>query len=852
MSLRFGDLRRDFLYACRTLRRSPAFTIVAILSLGVGIGANAALFSILDALVLRTLPVVEPDRLVLIDGENGITATQFERFQERSTDFVSMASIWTFDRFNISTQLSAQAQAQSDPDGATRIGLASSRYFATMGVQLALGSPFAPAHDVPGRHPVAIISDAFWRQRFARAPDVIGRTLRMTGLTYDIIGVAPAGFAGEWVGMPTDVWVPFTMASQVMPEVPGGASRFPRRVLARLRPDVTIEQARASTTVLLRQIFRDDVGATATREALDAIARTAVTVEPAARGYSPQRQSFAQPLAILTAGVGALLLIACANLANLLLARAAGRHREIAVRLAIGASRTRLMRQMLTESLVLAIAGGVVGLLLAFWAEQILRSMLAVTPAPMTGSGGATLAVNLTLGINSRMLAFTAIVCLSTAALFGVAPAFSASRTPVAGALAASATRVIGGSRFGPSTLLVVTQIALSLLLLISAGLFTRTLTNLKAEDLGFERQRELLIWTVPGQTGRQDVAMAELWHLVQMRLSSIPGVVSAAATNQPVLRGSDLELRGTGVPMIVDGEQPRRVSAPGLRSFITPEFFTTLGVPILAGRDFTERDTENAPRVAILNATMARYYFGDERRAVGRFVRFAGPSAMPTEIVGVAADYARGTPRGGKQTEFATYFPYRDTEALNKGAQTRLRVMLVVIRTEGDPTKVASAARSTLREIDPDLPVVRINTAEQHVDDVLSQDWLVAVLSTTLSGVALVIACLGLFGIVSYRVARRTSEIGVRLALGATRQGVMRMVLAESAWLLVGGVAVGLAASFFLSRLVSSRLFAVAATDPVTLMSAVILLTAVAGVAALIPARRAASVDPLIALRSE
>ena len=846
------DLRRDIAYAGRMMRRSPGFTVVAVLSLALGVGANAALFSMLDALVFKKLPVTNPDRLVLVDAERGVTAAEFEKLRERADAFTNMASVWTIDRFNISTQSSPAPAAHGGADGPTRIGLVSSDYFATMGVQIATGRAFLPADDAPGHHPVAVISDAYWNQRFARTPKIAGRTFRLNGLTYDIIGVAPAGFSGEWVGMPTDIWVPFRMASLVMPEVPGGADRFPRRVLGRLRPAVSIEQARASTTVLFRQILQDEAGVSVTREGLDAIARTSVAVDPAARGYSPQRQSFSQPLAILAAGVGVLLLIACANLANLLLARSAGRQREIAVRLAIGAGRARLVRQMLTESLVLSVVGGLVGIVLALWAERILLSMVAVAPAAMTGSGGSATALNLTLAIDSRMLAFTTVVCLLAGVLFGLAPAFSASRIPLAGSLTASSARVIGGSRFGPSTLLVVSQIALSLLLLIGAGLFTRTLTNLKGEDLGFDREHDLLVWTIPGQTGRQDVAMAELWHMVQARLSALPGIVSAAATNQAVLRGFDLEPGQPSVLMVVDGEAPRPVAASGLRSFITPGFFGTLGVPILAGRDFSERDTETAPRVAILNESMARFYFGDAQHAVGRFVRFAGPASALTEIVGVAADYARGTPRGGKRTEFATYFPYRDPEALNKGAQTRLRVMLVVIRTEGDPIAVASRVRAELRTIDPELPVVRINTAEQHLDDVLGQDRLVAVLSGALGGVAVSIACLGLFGVVSYRVARRTSEIGVRLALGATKRGILGMVLAESGRLVAAGIVVGLVASFFIARLISSRLFGVAATDPLTMFSASLLLVLVAGVAAMVPARRAAAVDPLIALRSE
>jgi predicted permease len=843
------DVRRDLVYAGRMLRRSPGFTAVAVLSLALGIGANTAIFSILDALAFRTLPIAEPDRLVLLDTDQSIGLTRFARLREHLTGFSNVSAVWTIDRSNIIIGTgAADGRATQTDAGQARIGLASADYFSTMGVTLASGRTFT-AEEERTERPVAVMSDAYWRRHFGRPPDVAGRSFRLNGETYDIVGVAPSGFTGEWVGVPTDVWVPFSLASRVMPEVPGGPQRFPRRVLARLEPGVTIDQAEASTRVLYRRILAEEAGAKVTPEELDQIARTRLDLQSLARGYSPQRRSFAQPLAILAVGVAVLLLIACANLANLLLARSAGRQREIAVRLAIGAGRSRLVRQMLTESMVLSAAGGVLGVLLALWAKKILMVMVAAAPVVLGGSGTG---LSLELSFDIRALAFTIGVCVLAVLLFGTVPAFSSARIPLAGSLTSSSARLVAGARFGPSTLLVIAQIALSLLLLIGAGLFGRTLANLRAEDLGFERQHELLVWTVPGQTGRQDLALAGLWHTVRERLSAVPGVVSAAATNQAMLRGVDLEPGGSvSEPMRVEGEPAKPVAAVGFRSFITPGFFGTLGVPIVAGRDFTERDTETAPRVAIINEAMARFYFGD-RSAVGRLVRFPWPTPAPVEIVGVAADYAKGTPRGAKRPEFATYFPYRDPEALNKGAQSRLRVMLVVIRTTGDPLAVADRVRAELRAIDPELPVLRINTTEQHVEDVLAQDRLVAVLSSVFGVIAVSMACLGLFGLISYRVARRTGEIGVRLALGATRRGILRMILAESSRLVVAGLGIGLICAFFLARLIATRLYGIGASDPLTVTAAMMLLVAVAAVAALIPARRAAGVDPLTALRSE
>jgi predicted permease len=839
-------LIQDLRYAVRVLRRSPVFTAVAVLSLAIGIGANTAIFGVVDNLVLKKLPVADPDGLVLVDSDTRIDHAYFLRLQELTASFDGVSEIWTIDRSNLVIDPRAGAALEARQ---ARIGLASASYFSTLGANPVVGRSFTPEEGrFPGARPVAVISDDFWRRYFARTPDIVGHTLRLNGITYDVVGVAPPRFTGEWVGMPTDVWVPFALASAVMPEVPGGPGRFPRRVIARLKPGVTIAQARAATEILYRQILRDAAGSQATRELLDGIASTRVDLEPAARGYSPQRRDFGQPLAIIAAAVGVLLLTACANLANLLLARSASRRREVLVRLAIGASRGRLVRQMLTESVVLSVAGGIAGVVIATWAGRVLAAMVASAPVNLGGQGTGLF---LDVHFDIRVLLFLIAVCAFTTLLFGLVPALTASRVSLSGSLTDASTRVVGVERFGPSTLLVTAQIALSLLLLVAAGLFLRTLTNLRSKDLGIERQRELLVWTVPGQTGRQDDAMADLWHTVQQRVSALPGVLSAAASNQAVLRGTDLQPGQGAFPMRVEGEAPKMATAGGFRSFITPGFFDTLGVRIIAGRDFTEQDTDKSPPVAILNESMARFYFGD-RSPVGRMVRFTGPTAPLTEIVGVVTDYVRGTPRGDVRGEFATYFPYRDREALNRGAQTRLRVMMIVIRAGVPPLTLADSVRRELRAIDPELPVLRINTTEQQLDDVLAQDRLVAALSTTFALVTVALACLGLFGLISYAVARRTNEIGVRLALGATPRRIVGMILAEGGRLVAAGIAVGMFAALALVRLVSSRLYGVSGADPWTLGSAMAVLVLVAAVAALIPAGRAAGVDPMVALRSE
>ena len=829
------DGLRDARYGVRTLIKSPMSTAIIIATLAVGIGGNSAIFGLMDALAFRKLPVPDPDRLVFLDVDSMITHRQFLRLRDQSRHFDHLAAVWTVDRSNVTTD----SPSGHVEEGVTRIGLASAEYFETLRLQPAIGRAFTEADDNPQSQPVVVISDAFNRRRFGGSSDVLKRLIYLNGTRYDIVGVAPPGFSGEWIGMPTDLWVPFAMASRVMPEIPGGPDRFPRRVLGRLKDDARIDEAEAATRVMYARLLTDEKDSS----------RPNIRLSSGARGYSPQRQAFAQPLAIVAAGVAVLLLIACANLANLLLARAAGRQREIAVRLAIGATRGRLVRQMLTETLILAACGGILGVLLATWSEAALTSMVAISPAALSGGGNG---LYLELGIDRRTLAFTGVLCLLTGFLFGLAPAFSTRRVAVASSLTRTSGRLVGLKRFGPSTLLVSSQVALSLLLLVGAGLFTRTLANLKSQPLGFERDHTLMIWAVPGQTGRQDDAMAALWRQVQERLLSLPGVTAAGASNQPVLRGEDLEPSGNPVVSLrVDGEEPRTSATPGLRSFVTPGFFGALGVPLLKGRDFTEADTEKSQRVVILNEAMARHYFGD-RSPIGRTVRFPGREKTPTEIVGVVADFAKGTPRGGVHAEFATYFPYRDVEALNHGAQSRLRVMLVIVRTVADPLTLGTRVRDELRAIDPSLPILRINSVDQHLDDVLAQDRLIAGLSAVFSIVAVFMACLGLFGVISHRVTRRASEIGVRLALGATRVDIFRMVIAESGRLVGAGLVVGLAAALLLARFVSSRLYGVSPADPLTIVAAAVLLSAVAAVAALIPARRAAAIDPIGAIRAE
>jgi macrolide transport system ATP-binding/permease protein len=841
------DLMQDVGYSQRMLRKNPGFTAVAVLTLALGIGANTAIFSVIDALMLKRLSVRNPEQLFMFEGHsvnyhaNGVAVPgigydfphpTFEKFRTLTNFFSDVSGIYEVDRFNVTVD---------GPDGAMDrgqvvVGMASGNYFSNLGVQAARGRTFTPDDDrTPGSHPVAVISYVYWERRFAQAANVVGRTLTLNGTKYDIIGVTAKGFSGEWVGKPVDFWVPFMMASQVMPEVPGGPARFPARVIGRLKPGVKREQAQAAAQLLRQQILMEAFPNPSPAR-LKNIASHRIELVPAATGYSPQRRSFGQPLAILMIVVGLLLLIACANVANLLLARAAARQREMAVRLALGAGRGRVIRQLLTESALLAGLGGALGLLFAWWGTNALAAFMQSGPVT-----GPVVSTNLRLDLHpdARVFAFTAALCLTTAILFGLVPAFRSSRVSLTPALMGRGAGSDNACRrFGLGQALVITQVALSLILLIGAGLFARTLSNLKAQDLGFDRDHTLLIWLAPGQTGRPVQALADLCRIVQERLSTIPGARSASVSIGGILDGR--EGGGPSEVITIQGQAPK----PGLLLRyvqISPRFFDTMGIPLLLGRDFSERDSETAPRVAIINETMARFFFGDQN-PIGKRLGGLGPEGE-AEIVGVVKDTKPGTPRDNPGV---IYRPYPQLQRI-------LRVTWsVALRTTGDPSALAAGIRQEIRNIDPNLPVLRINTIKQQLNDVLFQERIVASLSGLFGLLAVALAGLGLYGVVSYTVARRTNEIGIRLALGATPADALRMILKETVALALAGVAIGVPVTLTATRLISSRLFGVGAADPLTIAAAAAALLAVASMAALLPARRAARVDPMVALRHD
>jgi len=796
-------LGQDLRYALRQMRRGPAFTTVAVLSLALGIGANTAIFTVIDALLLKSLPVQHPEQLVKFSATifpdikiDELDYPSLEHFRRYNTFFSEVTASCQTDRSNI-------AVGDAEPDaGQVHVALVSGNYFSTLGVNPLIGRTLTPDDDrLPGGHPVAVISYGYWERRFGLEADALGQTLRLNGTAYTILGVTPRGFAGEIVGSPSDVWIPIAMQSQVMPERPGLLNN-PNppwvHILARLQPGVSPAQAEAAT---------------------------GFTTEPAATGYSWQRDQFKQPLLILLIVVGLVLLIACANVANLLLARSAVRQREMAVRLSLGAGRARIVRQLLTESLLLALCAGTLGLLLAQWGTAQL--------ARMVSSGTAV--IDLDLHADVRVFGFAAALSLLTGLLFGLAPAISASSLSPSIQLKGTPApwRWFGAGKF-----LVVIQVAVSLVLLIGSILFVRTLRNLKSQDLGFDRQNVLMIWTAPRQSGYQGTQIADLFHTAQERIRMLPGVLTVGPSSFGLLGA-----RG-GSPITVPGYTRRTTDEPYVSwNLVAPGFFESVGMKLLAGRDITERDNESAPDVAIINESMALHYFG-RRDPVGQsFGMRNGAEGSEIEIVGVVRNAKYNSLREADSSMI--YIPYRQD-------LFHLDSMCLAVRTVGDLPSLTSRIRDELHALDASLPVLSIDTMEQDVDKTLVEERMIAWLSGFFGTLAVLLASMGLYGVMSHTAARRTNEIGVRLALGARRADVLGMVLRESSLLVAIGIVLGLPAALIATRTISGLLFGLKPTDPATLIAGVSLMLAVATAAAFLPASRAARVDPMVALRHE
>jgi predicted permease len=831
-------LVQDLRYGARLLRRSPGFTIVAVLSLALGIGANSAIFSLINAVLLKTLPVGNPEQLVLFaivsprDTDVSFSYPAYDDYRNLNAVFDGVAASGGTNRMTMVVH-EPGASAEFEPVRAEKV---SGNFFSVLGVGAVAGRTLTEADDRPGdARAVTVISYGFWNRRFGLDPSVVGKPITLGDLPFTIVGVAPPGFSGFEIGTKPDLWWPLQMETRFAP----GTDMNQRgwtwlRLMGRLRPGVSVAQARAA----VNEPFQRELAETLRRREANNNKRLTVAqrnevleqrleLQPGQTGWTKLRSQFQQPLLIVMTVVGLVLLVACANVATLLLARAAARHKEIAVRVALGASRARLVRQLLTESVLLAGMGGVLGLIVARWGAGLL---LAYVPNARWTS--------LDLDPDARMLGFTMVVSLLTGILFGLAPALRATTLALTPALKEQTSA--SGSHLTLNKMLVVSQVALSLFLLIGTGLFVRTLQNLRSVDLGF-RPDPVTMFSLDTGRGYDAARRAALYQRVLERLEAVPGVQVASLSAFGLLTGNSY-----GQRVLVEGYTPQpdeNMSCSGM--VVGPKFFETMGIPILRGRGFDTRDHQavlegqsRAPRAAVINQTMARYFFGDAD-PIGR--RFATPGKPndPIEIVGVAKDTKYRTVR--EQTPRAFYLPSLSSQGV-----------VFEVRTAGRLAGIGEIIRQTIRTLDPRVQVSEIRTMRDVVDESLVRERFLVTLSSFFSLFALLLASIGLYGVMSYSVARRTSEIGVRMALGATEDVVLWLVLRETLGMVLLGIAIGVPLALASTQLVSSLLYGLAATDPATMTVATLVLLTAAALAAYLPARRAARVDPIVALRSE
>ena len=857
-------LVQDIRYALRMLAKSPGFTAVVVLSLALGIGANTAIFSLIDAVMLKMLPVRQPEQLVLLNWISKGHSYAIQGYDGSDYEDKSGRDVGTSFSYPIYQAIRARNTAFSDvlgfadadqPLNLNAFGLSglakgeyvSGNYFSLLGVGAVLGRTFVPADDAAGAPPVSVISYAYWTSRFGRDPSVVGKAITVNNVPFTLVGVAAPEFFGLQSGRPTDAWIPLSTHMQVDPGwtwLPKGETVFSARtewwvlMIGRLKAGVTAQQARASLDVIVRQEAAGiEPLPPAQRRPNTSLQPPTTELQPASGGLDELRRQFSEPLFVLMSLVGLVLLIACANVADLLLARAESRQKEIAVRLALGAGRRRLIRQLLTESVLLAAAGGACGVILAYWASGLLLKFMS--------SGGDP--IQLSVSPDLRVLGFTALVSIVTGIFFGLAPALRGTRLDLTPALKEGAGRVVGGMRragrrrLGLGEALVVSQAAMSVLLLVGSGLFVRTLRNLENEDIGFDRSN-ILLFTVDGsRSGYHGQRLASLYQEMQRRIEAIPGVRSATLSRHALINdgegGSDVYVQGY-VPKA--GE--RDVLSNVYTHYVGSRFLETFHIPLLLGRTIGDADIEGAPKIALVNRVFARRYLPGSN-PIGRRFGFEAAKKAEIEIVGLVGDARYAEMR--QEPPPTIYFPYAQHLDI-------LQFMTFEVRTAGDPTNFIASVRQVVQNLDRNVPMRDVLTQTEQIDQATFQERLFARLSSFFALLALVLACVGLYGLMSFAVARRTSEIGIRMALGADRAGILALVLHEGFVLIVLGIALGIPAALAASHLVVTMLYGLKPTDPATMVACTLLMLIVAAFAGYLPARRASRVDPMVALRHE
>ena len=819
-------LGQDLKYAIRTVRKNRGFTVVAVLTLALGIGANTAIFTLIDALMLRALPVAHPEELVSLttfsarDTDDQFSYAAYQRFRDGASHVAEVIAASTPGRVNIVLNGESDVVERQSVSG---------NYFAMLGIPALHGRLFLDEDDrLPGGQPVAILSHRYWTRRLGRDPAIVGRTFTIRDTAFTIVGVMPPGFFGDTVGEATDIWTPLAVQPGAPPWLWQGHSVTWLRLLARRAPGMTIEQTRAVFEPVFTSIRDEIAGAERDERFRRQALENRLGVLDGSRGVSRVRNIFSLPLSVLMALVGLVLVIACANVANLLLARAASRQREVAMRLAIGAGRWRLIRQILTEAVLLAALGGALGLLLAIWGTRILVVLASRASTP----------ISLELGPDARVLAFAAVVSFVTALAFGLAPALRAAQLDLLPALREAAGSARSGARFRSGRALVVGEIALSLVLLVGASLFVRSLMNLRRIDLGFNPDR-VLVFKIDGPSGGNALHEEEARQLHQRmleRVERIPGVQAVSLSAVGLFTNSTW-----GNSLTVEGDS----SPPGnpvraLANAVSARYFQVMAIPVLQGRSFSDADHERAPKVALVNETFARRFFSGAD-PVGKRVGLGAPARSMMEIVGVVKDAKYVNLREANRS--MVYVPF---------TQHPSQITEVEVRTAGDAAAAVANLRRELAAVDRRLPVLQVAEMRDQVDASIAAERLIANLSSAFGLLALILAAVGLYGVIAYVSARRTAEIGIRMALGAQRTQVLWLVMKDALLMLAGGAALGLPAAWAASRLVSSLLFGLRPEDPSTILVATAVLMGVGALAGFLPARRAARVDPMVALRHE
>ena len=830
-------LLKDIRYGIRGLAKRPGFTIVIVLTLALGIGANTAIFTLVNAVMLKNLPVSKPEELVLFGDATGEGTS-------RGDPPTGEWDLYSYDAYkyirahndafqDICAVRSGESRLSVSPAGSPNVHraqghLVTGNYFSLLGVQTVLGRTLTPDDDQLNAPPAAVISYRYWQQQLGSDSAIVGKSMSVNGVNFTVVGVTPEQFFGERIRKAPDFWVPLSFQPQIEMRKSSLEAKdtYWLTLMGRLKPGVSIQQAQTGSTLALKQFLTEQGGSQPNEDIQRSIQGSTVLLIPGGQGISNLRFAYSRPLQTLMAIVAMVLLIACANVGSLFLSRAASRKAEMSLRLALGASRFRIIRQLLVESLLLALAGGVCGVILAQWGVKLIVGMV-------------TKETPLETQPDLLILGFTGAVAILSGLIFGLLPAIRASRTDLAGAMKEKSRSGFGRWRLGLSSLLVVTQVCLSMVLLTGAGLFARSLLKLQQEDVGFSHTRVLLADVDPRLAGYKPAELSPLYERLLARLKAVPGVDSVSLSSYSPMSGTRSSSNIT-----VQGYEARPNENDVVSQvMVGPDFARTLGVPLLQGREVNERDNATSRKVAVVNQTFVEHYFRNQN-PLGHVFSF-GDEFKPEEsieIVGVIGNIKSADARTAPlETMYTSIF--QDDEPYSAGFE---------VRSNGDPAKLGPVIRAAIAEVDPRLPIVNVATLTEQVNSTLKQDRMIAKLVSFFGLLALLLACIGLYAVMAHGVVRRTNEIGIRMALGAQRTNILWLILRDTLVLVLIGLAIGIPLALASATLISKQLFGLKPTDPLTLIVAAGLLVLVAMLSGYFPARRASRVNPLIAIRYE